>query len=49
MTCCKFVGGGAVADAFLDLEHALEMHEPRAASDAAWEWWEALQRLRDAS
>lgn len=31
------------------LEDALAHHEPLAASEAAWNWWLCLQRLRDAS
>lgn len=34
-----------VVDAFADLEHALEHHEPLAATEAAFVWWEALERL----
>lgn len=33
------------ANAYADLMHALEHHEPIAATEAAFDWWHSLTRL----
>lgn len=34
-----------VCDTYAELELALEQHEPLAATAAAFDWWQALERL----